>query len=62
LVPPGSPSALAEAIGFALTHGDSPDAAAARAAVVKGFSLDRRVDAHLRLYQELLEERGHRAS
>jgi len=62
LVPPGSPAALAEAIGSALTHGDSPDAAAARAAVVKRFSLERRVEAHLRLYHDLLDERSPRAN
>jgi glycosyltransferase involved in cell wall biosynthesis len=62
LVPPGSPAALAEAMGLALIHGDSPAAAAARAAVVKRFSLERRVEAHLRLYHDLLHERSDRAN
>ena len=62
LVSPGSPAALAEAIELALAHGDSTEAAAARAAVVERFSLERRLAAHLRLYRDLLDERAHRAN
>ena len=55
LVAPESAGALADAIERAITQGDSPAAAAARRDVVSGFSLDRRVEAHLKLYRELLE-------
>ena len=62
LVPPGSSAALAEAMWVALTDGDSPDAVAARASVVARFSLERRLEAHLRLYNDLVAERSLRAS
>jgi len=62
LVPPGSPAAFAEAIELTLAHGDSPGAAAARASVVSRFSLERRLEAHLRLYHDVLDERTRRAS
>jgi len=62
LVAPGSAAALAEAIERALTHGDSPEAAVARREVVSHFSLDRRIEAHVQLYRDLLEERRRRAS
>ena len=55
LVPPESAAGLAEAIDWAITQGDSPAAAAARRDVVSRFSLERRVEAHLKLYRELLE-------
>ncbi len=61
LVPPGSPWALAEAICFTLADLDPPGAAAARAAVVRRFSLERRLEAHLRLYHDVLDERSRRA-
>jgi len=62
LVPAGSSAALAEAIWVALTEGDSPAAVAARASVVTRFSLERRLEAHLRLYHDVLNERSRRAS
>ncbi len=55
LVAPESAAALADAIERAITQGDSPAAAAARRDVVSRFSLERRVEAHLKLYRELLE-------
>ncbi len=57
VVPSGSAAALAEAIERAVTQGDSPEARAARREVVSRLSLERRVEAHVRLYRELLEER-----
>jgi len=57
LVAPGSAVALAEAIERALTHGDRPEAAAARRDVASRFSLERRLEAHVELYRDLLEER-----
>ena len=62
LVPPESSAALAEAMWVAVTEGDSPDAVAGRASVVRRFSLERRVEAHLRLYNDLMNERSRRAS
>lgn len=56
LVLPGSAAALADAIEDALTAGDSPEAAAARREVVSRFSLERRLEAHVQLYRDLLEE------
>ena len=55
LVAPESAAGLADAIERAITQGDSPAAAAARRDVVGRFSLERRVEAHLKLYRELLE-------
>jgi Glycosyl transferases group 1 len=55
LVAPESAGALADAIERAITQGDSPAAAAARRDVVSRFSLERRLEAHLKLYRELLE-------
>src|SRR5438046_1864687 len=55
LVAPESAAALADAIEQAITQGDSPAAAAARRDVVSRFSLERRVEAHLKLYRELFE-------
>ena len=57
LVAPGSAAALAEAIERALTRGDPPEAAAARRDVASRFSLERRLEAHVELYRDLLEER-----
>jgi len=57
LVPPGSAAVLVEAIERALIQGDSPEAALARREVVSRFSLERRVEAHVQLYRELLAER-----
>jgi glycosyltransferase involved in cell wall biosynthesis len=62
LVAPGSAVALAAAIERALTEGDSPAARAARREVVSRLSLERRLEAHVQLYRDLLEERGRRAS
>ena len=55
LVAPESAGALADAIERAITQGDSPAVTAARRNVVRRFSLERRVEAHLKLYRELLE-------
>jgi glycosyltransferase involved in cell wall biosynthesis len=60
LVSPGSAAALAEAIERALTEGDSPEAAIARRELVSRLSLERRLEALLQLYRELLEERCRR--
>jgi len=56
LVAPGSAEALVDAIEHALTEGDLPEAAAARREVMGRFSLERRLEAHLQLYHDLLEE------
>jgi len=61
LVAPGSAAALVEAIERAVTQGDSPEAAVARREVVSSFSLGRRLEAHVQVYRELLEERCRRA-
>ena len=61
LVAPGSALALAEALERALTQGDRPEAAAARRDVASRFSLERRLEAHVELYRDLLEERRRRA-
>ena len=58
---PGSAVALAEAIERAVTQGDRPEAAAARRDVAGRFSLERRLEAHVELYRDLLEERRRRA-
>ena len=62
LVAPHSAAALAEVVERAVTQGDSPEAGAARREVVNRFSVQRRLEAHLQLYREVLEERYHRAS
>jgi glycosyltransferase involved in cell wall biosynthesis len=62
LVAPGSVVALAEAIERALTEGDPPEAAVARRDVASRFSLERRLEAHVELYRDLLEEWRHRAN
>ncbi|MGH7607186.1 MAG: glycosyltransferase family 4 protein [Gemmatimonadales bacterium] len=59
LVAPGTAAAIAHAMERAVAPPrvrDSPDAAAARRDIVSRFSLERRRDAHLQLYRELLEE------
>jgi len=61
LVAPGSAVALAEAIERALTQGDRPEAAAARRDVASRFSLESRLEAHVELYRDLLEEQRRRA-
>jgi len=58
LVAPESAAALVEAIEHALTRGDLPEAAAARHTAMSRFSLERRVEAHVQLYHDLLEESG----
>jgi glycosyltransferase involved in cell wall biosynthesis len=58
LVAPGSAAALVDAIEHALTQGDLPDAPAARREAMGRFSLERRVEAHVQLYHDLLEEGG----
>src|SRR5437773_9156311 len=58
LVAPGSAAALVEAIEHALTEGDLPEVAAARHEAMGRFSLERRVEAHVQLYHDLLEEAG----
>src|SRR5213594_2939943 len=62
LVAPHSAAALAEVVERAVTQGDSPEAGAARREVVERFSVERRLEAHLQLYREVLEEQYHRAS
>src|SRR5438876_3041850 len=62
LVAPGSAATLADAIERALTQGDSPEAAVARREVVRRLSLERRLEAHVQLYRDVLEERCRRAS
>jgi glycosyltransferase involved in cell wall biosynthesis len=56
LVAPGSVAALVDAIEQAVTRGDPPQAASARREVVSRFSLEHRVEAHVQLYRDLLEE------
>jgi len=58
VVAPGSAAALVEAIEHALTQGELPEAAAARQEAMSRFSLERRVEAHVQLYRDLLEETG----
>ena len=58
VVAPGSVAGLAEAMERAITEGDSRAAAMARRDVVNRFSLERRVEAQVHLYRELLEESG----
>ncbi len=53
VVPPFDPGALADGIRRGLALARTPGAAAARAATIRRFSLDARVDAHLALYAEL---------
>jgi glycosyltransferase involved in cell wall biosynthesis len=57
IVPPDDPGALAQAITRALRTGRSKEATCARAAAAERFSLERRVDRHLRLYGELRADR-----
>jgi glycosyltransferase involved in cell wall biosynthesis len=56
LVAPGSVAALVDAIEQAVTQGDPPQAATARHEALSRFSLERRVDAHVQLYRDLLDE------
>jgi len=62
IVAPESAAALAQAMARAVTLGDSPADAAARREVVTRFSVQRRLEAHLQLYRDVLEEQSHRAS
>ena len=62
LVAPGSAATLADAIERALIQGDSSAAAVARREVVSRLSLERRLEAHVQLYRDVLEERCRRAS
>jgi glycosyltransferase involved in cell wall biosynthesis len=62
LVAAGSAAALAEAMERALTQGDSPEAAAARRDLASRFSLERRLEAHVELYRDLLDEWRRRAT
>ena len=55
LAEPNSPRSLADAIGRALSLRADPRAAAARRRVVDAFSLERRIDAHLSLYEAALD-------
>ena len=54
LVAPGSADALADAMECAVTQGDSPAAAAARREVLSHFTLERRLEALMQLYREVL--------
>ncbi len=56
LVAPGSVAALADAMERALIHGDPPEARDARREVVSRLSLERRVEALVQLYRELVEQ------
>lgn len=56
LVAPGSVEALVDAMERAMTQGDPPQAATARREVLKRFSLEHRVDAHIELYRDLLDD------
>jgi len=56
LVAPGSVAALADAMERALIHGDPPEAQDARREVVSRLSLERRVEALVQLYRELVEQ------
>src|SRR6266550_2087087 len=62
VVAPGSAAALGEAMARAVMLGDSAADAAARQEVVRRFSIQRRLDAHVQLYRDVLDERCHRAS
>ena len=62
VVPPGDPEALARGIEAALAAGATPQARQARAETAARFSLDRRVDAHLALYGELLAAQAAQAA
>ena len=62
LVAPGSAATLADAIERALIQGDSSAAAVARREVVSRLSLERRLEAHVQLYRDVLEERCRLAS
>jgi glycosyltransferase involved in cell wall biosynthesis len=54
LAEPESPRSLADAIGRALSLRSDPRSTAARRRIVDAFSLERRTDAHLRLYGAVL--------
>lgn len=54
IVPPGSPSAIAQAIPGVLALRQDPEAARERRRVVARFSLESRVQAHLSLYRDVL--------
>ena len=58
LVTPGSPDALADGVVAALSSRDDPAASAARAAAARAFSQERRADALLALYRDVLTRRG----
>jgi glycosyltransferase involved in cell wall biosynthesis len=53
LVEPGNVPALAAAIMSAIRDGQPATASTARAAVVKRYSIERRVSEHLRMYREI---------
>jgi glycosyltransferase involved in cell wall biosynthesis len=53
LVPPGRPQALARGITKALCQGPSENGVRARAEVLERFSIDHRVEQHLRIYRAL---------
>jgi glycosyltransferase involved in cell wall biosynthesis len=61
LVPPDDSDALAERIGEWLRD-ELPDVAAIRSAVLDNYSLDRRADAHIDLYDTVLVAQGQRAA
>jgi glycosyltransferase involved in cell wall biosynthesis len=53
LVPPGKPHALADGIAKALSMAPSENAARARMEVLERFSIERRVEQHLRIYRAI---------
>jgi glycosyltransferase involved in cell wall biosynthesis len=57
VVPPGDPTALADALARALAAPATAERALARRSTVARFSLDRRVAGHLQLYKQLLQTR-----
>lgn len=57
VVRPDDPAALAAAVQMSLSEGKSASGSKARAATIKRFSLQQRVDKHLRLYAELRPDR-----
>lgn len=61
LVEPGSVEALADAMHRASIAPLSPDAIVAQKAIIERYSIDRRRDAHLALYRDLVE-RGRNGS
>lgn len=56
LVEPGSAEELARAIRAAMDEGDGARGRSARARIMERFSMERRLDRHLRLYRDLVPD------